>query len=175
MPKSRDQKKQEVLILAERLRGMKTAVFAGFAGLTVPQSTALRKKLAEEGVEYKVVKKTLLTRALEEAKLDASVVEKLEGGIGVAVSQDDEVLPAKLLDQCRKDYPVITLLGGIVQGVNYSAQQIQALAKVPTRLELIATMLGSLARPAQGFVQVISGPARGLAQVLRAYAEKQPT
>lgn len=172
MPKSRTQKKDEVQKLVETLRSMKTGVFTGFAGLTVPQATALRKRLAAEGVGYSVVKKTLLRRALTDAKLDPSMVDGLEGGIGFASSAADEVLPAKLLDQSRKEYPAVTLLGGIVDGVTYSAQQVQALAKLPTRLELLATLLRTLARPVQGIAQVLSGPARGLAQVLRAASQK---
>ena len=175
MPKSRNQKKDEVQKLVETLRSMKTGVFTGFSGLTVPQATALRKKLAAEGVGYSVVKKTLLRRALTDAKLDPSMVNGLEGGIGFAASATDEVLPAKLLDASKKDYPAITLLGGIVGGVAYSAQQVQALAKLPTRLDLLATLLRTLARPAQGMVQVLSGPTRGLAQVLHAYSQKQST
>lgn len=173
MPKSRVQKDQETQSLVERFGRMKSVVFSTYAGLTVPQATALRKQLREQGIEYQVAKKSLLTRALAQAGLDAIKLDAIEGGMALAFGFTDEVLPAKLLHGFMKDFPAIALQGGIVDGKLYSAQQVQALAKLPSRTELLSSILGSLQAPASNMVRVLAGPSRALVQVLSAYQQKQ--
>lgn len=173
MPKTRSQKDQETQTLVDRFGRMKSVIFSSYSGLTVPQATALRKKLREQGVDYQVAKKTLLSRALAKAGMDENLADKFEGGLALAFGYDDEVLPAKLLSDFTKEFPALTLQGGIIQGQLYGAAQVQALAKLPSRTELLAMILGSLNAPASNMVRVLAGPARAFVQVLHAASTKQ--
>ncbi len=172
MPKTRLQKEQETQMLVDRFGRMKSVIFSSYSGLTVPQATALRKKLREQGVDYQVTKRSLLVRALAKAGVDATFINNLEGGLALAFGYEDEVLPAKLLSDFTKEYPSLTFQGGIVQGQCYSASQVQAMAKLPSRMELLATILGSLNAPTSNIVRVLAGPSRALVRVLKALSEK---
>ncbi len=168
MPKTRQQKQEDTKSVVDRLRRMKTVVFSSYAGLKVPEVTALRKTLRGQKIEYIVIKRTLLRRAMAQAGLEHIDLGQFTGSMAMAFSYDDEVLPAKLLDAFRKEHEAVQLLGGIVAGETFSAAQIQSLAKLPSRQELIAKILGSFVAPMRGLVTVASGPARGFVRVLQA-------
>lgn len=172
MPKTRLQKEHETKTLVDRFGRMKSVIFASYSGLTVPEATALRKQLREQGVDYQVAKKSLLSRALAAAGADATLVDKLEGGLALAFGYDDEVLPARLLSDFMKEHPALVLQGGLVAGQFYGSEHVMALAKLPSRTELLASILSSLSAPASNVVRVLSGPARALVHALHARAEQ---
>lgn len=171
MPKSRQQKKADIDTLVDHLGRMKSVIFTSYDGLTVPEVTELRKTLRNEGVEHAVVKKTLFTRALEAAGMTGVSVKEFEGGIAASFGFTDEVLPAKLLKDFQKTHEAVVFRGGIIQGKLMSAAEVQALAKLPSKQELLAQLIGSLAAPMSRFVSVSSGPMRGFARVLAAKSE----
>lgn len=173
MSKTRSKKQQELERLNGQLSRMKSMVLSTYVGLKVKDATKVRKKLRAEGIEYAVVKKTLLTRALKAANISIPQLESLTGGIALAFGYQDEIAPAKLLDSFRKEHEQITLLSGIVGGVVYDTAQIQALAKLPSKQELLAKIVGTLQRPLAGFVQVAAGPLTGFVRIVRARAEQQ--
>lgn len=166
MPKSREKKQEELAALKDAFSRMKSAVFTTSKGLNVAEQSELRKMLREAGVSYAVVKKTLLRRALQEEKI-AVPVEQYYDGLALAVSNDDEVLPAKVLATFAKKHEGLSLVGGIVNGAVYSAKDIAVLAAVPSKMELLAKLVGSLAQPMRAFLQVLQGPSRGFVQVLQ--------
>lgn len=174
MSKTRSQKERESQTLLERLGRMKSVIFSSYQGLKVPEVTALRKELRSQGVDFQVVKKTLLQRALDSAGKTVPELPSPQGGLALVFGYDDEVLPAKLLDTYRKTHPVVEFQGGIIGDQHYSAQQITALAKLPSRQELLAKAIGSMKSPLSGLVNVSIGPMRGLVQALKAIAEKAP-
>lgn len=171
MPKTRQKKESEVAKLTDYLKRMKSVVIAGYAGLKVKDVTVLRKELKKEGVAYMATKKTLLKRALADAGV-ALDISGLKSGIALAFGFEDEVAPAKLLATFRKEHEQLALLGGMVGTATYSSEQVEALAKLPSRLELLAKIVGSLQAPLTGFVRVASGPQRGFVQVLSAKAQQ---
>lgn len=168
MSKNRSQKQQELQRLTDRLGKMKSVIFSSYHGLKVPEVTALRRTLRNEGIEYQVVKKTLLERALNQVGIPSVLLSSFTSGISLAFGYDDEVLPAKLLSIFQKEHKNIIFQGGIVQGQLYTATQVQALAKLPSRQELLGKMLGSLRSPLSGLCAAANGPLRGLIQVLSA-------
>ncbi|MDD5043419.1 MAG: 50S ribosomal protein L10 [Patescibacteria group bacterium] len=164
MPKTK-QKKQEILkSFKDKLATAKAVVFAKFTGLTVKDITDLRNKCRKEGVFYGVAKKTLLKKALDEAGFNLP----LDGEIAVAFSEKDEVAAAKILDIFAKDHEQVKFLSGILENKILTAEEVKGLAKLPSKKELLAKMVGSIQAPVSGFVNVLAGNLRGLANVLNA-------
>lgn len=171
MPKTRTKKNEEVQTLVQNLQRMKSVIFSGYAGLSVPEVTELRKKLREQGVEYRVVKKTLLRRAFAEAGLQPLDLD-YPGGLALAFSFEDEVLAAKLLANFRKEHEAIVFHGGLIDGQPYSQNQIETLAQLPSREQLLTNMVGSLASPLRGILTVLVGPTRNLLTLFQALSQQ---
>lgn len=174
MAKSRQQKEVSVKDLTEKFQRMKSVVFSTFAGLSVKDSTQLRQTLRDQGIDYVVAKKSLMKRALADAKLDATIIDQVAGGSALAFGFEDEVMPAKLLATFAKDHEVVKLVGGVVNGEYLDESRIGALAKLPSREELVAKTVWTIKAPLTGFVNVLAGNLRGLITVLQAIKDKQP-
>lgn len=175
MPKNKIQKGEIFRNLSEKIKKSKSIVFAGFNALGVKDNEALRDKLRNEKSEYYVAKKTLINLALKENKLDIDV-RNFDGKVAAVFSYEDEVAPAKILGNFRKDKDKenrIFFLGGILEGKLLSKDQVEALAKLPSKTELYAKMVGSLNAPISGFVNALAGNLRNLVNVLKAIEEKK--
>jgi large subunit ribosomal protein L10 len=135
--------------------------------LKVKDINDLRKKCRETEVDYLVVKKTLLKKTLSASGLDGQLVDNFQGGIAAAFGTD-EVTPAKTLNDFSKDHPALVCLGGFLEKKYFNQEQVLALAKLPSKQELLAQMVGSIKAPIAGFVNVLSGNLRGLVRVLEA-------
>ena len=174
MPKSKIQKGEIMRNLTSRIKKSKSIVFAGFNALGVKDNEALRSKLRAESGEYYVAKKTLLERALKEQGIENLDTKSLEGKLAVIFSYEDEVSPAKVVDAFRKDKEdKIFFLGGILEGKLLSKTEVEALAKLPSKVELLSRLVGTLNAPVSGFVNVLAGNLRGLVTVLKAIEEKK--
>jgi len=174
MPKSKIQKGEIMRNLTERIKKSKSIVFAGFNALGVKDNEALRLQLRAENGEYYVAKKTLLERALKEQGIENLDTKSLEGKLAVIFSYEDEVSPAKVVDAFRKDKEdKIFFLGGILEGKLLSKTEVEALAKLPSKHELQARLVGTLNAPISGFVNVLAGNIRNLVNVLKAIEEKK--
>lgn len=160
MPKTRAQKAVTMDRLTSVLKTGKAAAFADYQGMSVQAITALRKKLKAEGVDYIVAKKTLLSRSAKDAGYDIDF-KSMPGMLGVAVAQQDEMAPAKLIGDAGKDAP-IKLVGGIFEGKIVDQAYIIQLSKLPSKKELLTQLL-----------YVFNGPIGGFTRVLNAYREKQ--
>ncbi len=167
---TKGQKKELVKELADKLKDSKAVVFSDYKGLQVKDLTALRKELREAGVELKVLKKTLINLALKDAGIEADV-KKMEGQIALAVSSEDEVVAAKIIAKAAKANENLKIVGGILGVKELSAAEVNALAKLPSKEELLAKFVGSINAPVSGFVNVLAGNLRGLMNVLKAVAD----
>lgn len=170
MAKNKAQKKKIVQDLSEKIKDAKSVVIADFTGLKVADSEALRKKCKEQSVYFTATKKTLLNLALKEQGLDLDA-GTLEGSLGVAVSQEDEVAAAKIVKEFAKDHEQVTFQAGMLEGTLISVEKLKQLADLPSKQELLAKVVGSLKAPISGFVNVLSGNLRGLINVLNAIKE----
>ncbi|MFH1426390.1 MAG: 50S ribosomal protein L10 [Candidatus Kerfeldbacteria bacterium] len=173
MAKTREQKEQELAVLNEKMEKSKGAVFANFMGLSVPEVQELRSNLKKEDSEMVVAKKNLVALMLEKAGLDKSKAKEMEGGISVVFGYDDEIAPARILAEYAKNHEALTFHGGILEGGLIDVDKVEALAKLPSRQQLLANMVGSLKSPISGFANVLGGNIRGLVQALNQIKEQK--
>jgi len=172
MPKTRQKKEQDSKRLEELLQGNTLAVISTFEGVKVKDSNAFRKELRSQQAELVVTKKTILTRALKNMHYDGFEPEKVQGMMGIAFSQD-EVTAAKLIKTFSKDRKIV-FAAGFLEGKYLTAQEVEALADLPSREMLLARTVGALKSPVSGFVQVLRGTLQGLVYALKGIADKKP-
>ena len=158
--------------LAEKLNGSVAGVVVNYQGITVADDTVLRKKLREAGVDYAVVKNTMLRRAANSAGL-TGLDGVLEGATALAVSPTDHVAAAKILCEYAEKNKNFEIKAGFVEGKAIDAKEVQELAKMPPKEVLVAKVLGGLNAPISGFANVLNANLRGLVVALNAIAEKQ--
>jgi len=155
------QKKEVVAGLVEKLQGSAAGVLVDYKGISVADDTKLRKELREAGVEYFVVKNTLLERAAEQVGFDA-LKEHLNGTSALAVSKEDPVVAAKILTKYADSTKgKFTVKAGFVDGGVIDAAKVSELGNLPNREGLLSMLLSAL-----------TGNLRGLACALNAIAEK---
>jgi large subunit ribosomal protein L10 len=176
MPKSKQQKVEIVDSLSDKIAKAKSVVFAQFGALKVKEAEDLRKKLKAEKSEIYVAKKTLFNVAFKKSGLENLNVREYDGRVAAVFGYEDEVAPAKVLANFKKDKDKaekINFLGGILENKVIDAAQVTALAALPSKQELYAKLVGSINAPVSGFVNVLAGNLRGLATVLKAIGEKK--
>lgn len=157
---------------SEKIKTAKAVVFSNFKGFPVKEMMALRKELRNAGVEMKVLKKTLMTIALKDAGMNVDA-RKMEGQISIAVSQADEIAAAKIVFQAAKKNENLKIVGGLLNKKEMTVPEVNALATLPSKEELLAKLVGSINTPVSGFVNVLAGNLRGLVQALRAVSESK--
>ena len=170
---TKDQKKKIIENLSDKFSKSKAIVFLGFQGLSAKENIELRRKLRGENIDYKVAKKTLIKKGLEDAKVLGDNELDLEGPVAVAVGYDDEVAPARLSNEYSKTNEKLKLLGGFIETKYMDAKEIKALALLPGKDQLRAQLVGTINAPVSGFVNVLAGNIRGLVNVLKAIEEKK--
>lgn len=165
-------KEQEVALLAEKLAEAKAAFLADYRGINVEEANRLRGELRQAGVEFRVVKNTLLKLAI--AGTDHECLnEHLQGPTALAIADADPVAPAKVLSDFAKSNDKFELKGGVLDGALLTIADIKALADLPSREVLLAKMLGSINAPTTNFVGVLAAVPRSLVQVLAAIRDQK--
>ena len=149
--KNRQIKEAKVLEIKEKLEKAQGVVLADYQGLSVEEDTMLR----EAGVEYKVYKNSLVTRAANELGL-GDVVQYLEGPVSIAFGYEDATAPARVLNNFAKDHKKLELKAGIVDGIVYDKAGVEKLATIPSKEVLIAKLLGSFKAPLSNFAYLIN-------------------
>lgn len=168
----RPEKAAKVAELKELLTNSKCAILVDFCGLTVAQDTVLRRKMREAGVNYSVVKNTLLRIAAEEAGIEG-LETVLEHNTAIAVAPEDPVAVAKIICEFAKENKALKVKIGVLDGKVISAEEIKALAALPPKEVLIAKMLGSMNAPISGFVNVLQGTIRNVVYALEAVRKQK--
>lgn len=163
----------QVAQINERIDASAGLFVIGYYGLTVEQSQDLRHKLREVGAEMKVLKNTLVKIALKE-KEQPALDDILAGPTACIFFEKEPVEAAKVLkDFAAATKDVITIKGGISEGKAVTAEQVQAIADLPTRDQLLSMVLQAALGPATGAVRVINGPIQGLINVLDAIKDQK--
>ena len=147
-------KKQQVADLKERLDASIAGVVVDYKGISVEDDTKLRKELREAGVEYTVVKNTLLGRAIEGTSL-ADMSSVLEGTTAIATSKDDYVAAARILNKYAEKSNSFSIKSGYLDDEVISLEKITSLAKLPSREVLLATVLNAFNAPIAFFARAV--------------------
>ena len=168
---NREEKARVIEELTEKLEGG-SVVFVDYKGMNVAQSTRLRARSRESGVEFVVAKNTLAQRAANQAGVKG-ISEYLVGPTALAFSEDP-VVSAKLMAEFSDEIGTFELKGGLLDGDQVvDAEGVVALSRLPEREQLIAQVVGGIQSPIAGLVNVLNGTIRNLAVVLNQVAEQK--
>ena len=162
MPTAR--KGAAIAALSEKLAGAKNLFLTDYAGLTVTDITKLRGELRKAGDTYSVVKNTLFRIAAGD--LAAQLESFLAGPTGIVFAGADPVAPAKALKTFSDTVKRLGIKAAYIDGKVVDAAQVETLAKIPPKPQLMAMLVGTLAAPIRGLVTVLSGNQSGLVRVL---------
>ncbi len=165
-------KKQIVLEIKEKMEKSKGMVFYDYRGLTVAQVSDLRNKFREAGVEYKVIKNAMLKRAAEMVNIK-DLDAHLSGPTAVAFGFTDPVAPAKVLVEYTKKLKITQIKAGVLDGRVISVEEINSLADLPSREQLLGVLAGTLNAPITGLARSLSGIICNLGYALNAVKEKK--
>jgi len=165
MPVSRAKKKEQVEKLSSDLKNVSSVVVATYSKLTVAQDYELRKALRGAGAKYQVVKNTLAEKAAKGTKVEGALKD-LAGVTSIAYTTGDPVAMAKALTKYAKDTPEFTFKVGVVEGRVITIKDIESLASMPSKEEIMAKLLFLINAPAQRLVTAMNAVGRNLAVVV---------
>lgn len=173
MSLSIEQKKAVVAEVSAQLADSQSTLLAEYRGLTVAQMTDLRKRAREAQVYLRVVKNTLARRAVEGSQYEC-LKDQFIGPLAVAISKDP-VAAAKVLSEFAKENGSLRIKAGAMAGKLMSIEQVQALARLPSREELLAILLCTMQAPIQKFVQTLNEVPAKFVRVLAAVRDSKQT
>ena len=168
MPKTKEQKKEIIKDLQEKISRLKSAVLVDFGGSDSKNIFQLRDELKKENCLLQVVKKTLLEKALQQVK-ETDLLEKIKNikvQVALAFGFGDEVTAAKITYNASQKNEHLKILAGILGKEFLEKDRILELAKLPSKPELIGRLLGNIQAPISNFVYVLNGNIKGLTTVL---------
>ena len=154
-------KAQQVSEVAEQFKNATSVVVVDYLGITVEQATNLRTELRNAGVQFAVVKNSILSRAAKEAGLEG-MDDIFKGPSAVAFSNDDVIAPAKILADFAKKVEALEIKAGVIEGKVSSKEEIESLAKLPNREGLLSMLLS-----------VLQAPVRNTALAFKAVADQK--
>ncbi|MBT5346409.1 50S ribosomal protein L10 [bacterium] len=173
MAVSKNRKQQQLEALIEKFQNAKSIFFSEYTGISVKGFSKVRDTLRESNVECKVAKKTLIKLAAEQIGIKEIPTEALEGPIAVILSNEDEIVGAKLISNLKKEHETLELTGGIFDGEAFGQEKAKAYAAIPAKEELLAKLVGSMKAPITGFHGVTHGVMRQFVGTLQAIVDKE--
>ena len=168
---NRDQKAAVIDEIAEQIEGSEAVLAVDYRGISVPQIADLRAQLDEADASFRIVKNRLTVRAADKAGVE-SLKELLEGPTAFMFVRGDAALAAKVIATFRREHQVLEFKGGTMDGATLSVDEIEAIAKLPTREVLHGQLVGVLASPVTGLVRGLHQLIQGLASQLGQIAEQ---
>jgi large subunit ribosomal protein L10 len=160
--KKRSEKQQDLDKLKIELARVSTVILTTFQGITVENDTKLRRAVQAAGGKYKVVKNTIAERAGTGTPAE-SLLKNLSGTNSIAYTETDPVALAKALTKIAKDVPAFQFKAGVVEGRVISISEIQNLANLPSKEELISKIMFLLNAPAQRIAMALNAVPRNMA------------
>ena len=149
-----EQKQKQVAELSEKLGKAIVGVVVDYKGTTVADDTALRKELRENGVDYFVVKNTILGRAIDGTDL-ADMKSALEGPTAIAISNEDYTAAARILCKFAESHENFKVKTGFLDGKVVDVETITSLAKLPSKEVLLATVCSAFQAPIAAFARAV--------------------
>ena len=171
MPNVKNQ--ETVAQIVEELSATQAMWIVDYRGLTVKEIQELRRNIRESGAQMKVYKNTLMHLALAESELPA-MDDLLEGPSAFVFANEDPAAAAKVIKNFAKSNDNLSIKGGMMEGEAYDVAQVEAIASLPSKEELIGQIAGMISGVARGLATTISGVPRGLAQSIQQVSEQKP-
>ncbi|MEI8135051.1 MAG: 50S ribosomal protein L10 [bacterium] len=173
---TREEKEQSVSELTEIVGSASAYYFTDYKGLTVSQATELRTQFRKAGVQYKVAKNTLLRRALnDKGLLTDQISASMKGQTAVAFGFEDPAAPARVLksflEKTNSEKPALKLAW--LDGAVYDGKQLATIAALPTKKDMMASIVGSLHAPISGIVNVLGALQRDIVYIMDAIEKKK--
>lgn len=166
---NREQRTASIAQIRDRFERMVSAVFVDFAGMTVEDTVALREEFRKNGVEYRVVKNSLVHRALEDRSYVGSLAGVLKGMTAIAWSFEEPGAAAKVIKAFVKNNPKLKVKGAVVESDVLSPKSVEnVLANMPGKDELRAQLLATFMAPMQNLVAQLNAPQQNFAYLLDA-------
>lgn len=176
---NKKQKEQTVTEIVEKLDKASSLYLTDFTGLTVEQTNELRDEFYNAKVDYRVIKNTLIKKALEQSSNTKftgqmeKLIENLKGATGVVFAYDDPVSPAKIIKKFFEKLEKPKLKVALVESIAYDKSKLNELASLPTKPEIISSIIGSLHAPISGIVYILNAVIRDLASVIEEVSKKK--
>ena len=172
MPLTQQQKREALGAITEQLDAANTVYLTDYQGLTVAQANALRRSMRAADIEFKVLKNTLLKRAMEQKGGFDELFDQLNGPTAVALS-NDPAGPAKVLKKFLEDHSLETprFKGAFIDGAIYGEGNLDMLAKLKSKDELVADILGLLLAPITNVASALGAQGAGLASIVKQISE----
>lgn len=167
---NRQEKEQKIEHWHNAFANVQGAVFANISGLTVAESTDLRRRFRDAQVAFEVVKNTLARRAVKGTDMDAAV-QYIDGPTGVAWSDTDPTAAARVAEAFKKDVKKFEIRGGFATGRGIDAEGVKALSTMPSFEELRAQILGTIQSVSAKLLSQVNAPAQQLTGVVQARKE----
>lgn len=176
-----DKKEKETVVsfLKEKIENSSAVYLTDFSGLTVEQTNDLRTEFYNARLDYKVAKNTFIKRALTDSpthkfqnSLD-KLIENLKGPTGVIFAYDDPVSPAKIIKKFFEKNEKPKLKIAVIENVIYDSLKLNELASLPSKNEIISSIIGSLHSPISGIVNSLNAVLRDLSCVIEEVAKKK--
>lgn len=150
-----EKKKEMVKEIQEKFANAKSVVLSDYRGLNVAETTELREKFREAGVEYKVYKNNLVKLAVKGTDFEG-ITADLTGPNAIAFGYEDPVVPAKVIKDFAKEHENLSLKTGIIEGEYFGAEKMLKIAEIPSKDELIVRFLSSIKSPVNNFVYLLN-------------------
>jgi large subunit ribosomal protein L10 len=172
MAKTKEQKQGELQQLKQNVDKQNAVLFVDYKGLSVGQITDLRNQLRNVSSKMLVAKKTLLSKVFKEKGIEADF-KSMEGQIAAIFALEDPFIPMKTTQTFAKAHENFRILGGYFENELQDAAHMVSIANLPSREELLAKLVGTMAAPMQGFATVLQGNIKGLVVALNAIKDKK--
>jgi large subunit ribosomal protein L10 len=170
------EKEKQVAWLREQFQDVKALFLTDFQGLTVAETDALRVALRNQGIDFKVLKNTLVRLAYQDTDV-AAIGPDVSGPRAAAWTRAEENVPvmAKVLIDFAKTHPNLKLVRGVLKGKLVHPSEMETLSKLPSREELLGRVLGTMMAPVSSFVSVLAAVPRSFLTVLKAIEDQKKT
>jgi large subunit ribosomal protein L10 len=166
-----EEKKEVVAEISARLAKAQAVVLAEYRGVPVEAMTVLRARARKNGVYLRVLKNTLARRAVQGTPFE-KLAEKMVGPLAYGISEDP-VAAAKVLHAYAKTNDKLVIMGGAMPGQVMTAKEVGALATLPSREQLLATLMGTMQAPITKFVQTLNEVPSKLVRTLAAVRDQK--
>jgi large subunit ribosomal protein L10 len=170
---TKEKKREIVANLTRKLEKTTSLYLVDAGGLTVAQSGEIRREFRKINAEFKVAKNTLIRRALQDNATFTVPDNSLKGSTAVVFAYDDPIAPAKIIRKYFDKDKKPSLKLAIIEGQTFDGSQLKAVSELPSREDMIASIVGSLHAPISGIVGSINAVMRDVASLVEEVAKKQ--